>query len=65
MRLFGRLRGRHSTVYDEECVDSRSTESDNSEDVGSDGRAFGVQWLGSECGAFTAAEDNSNDSAGW
>jgi hypothetical protein len=62
MRLFGRLRGRHSTVYDEESVDSRSTESDNSEDVGSDGRAFGVQWLGSECGAL---EDNSNDSAGW
>jgi hypothetical protein len=65
MRLFGRLRGRHSTVYDEESVDSHSTESDNSEDVGSDGRGFGVQWLGSECGAFTAAEDNSNDSAGW
>jgi hypothetical protein len=36
MRLFGRLRGRHSTMHEDENVDSQSAESGDSDNVGSD-----------------------------
>jgi hypothetical protein len=68
MRLFGRRRGRHSLGHEtkDESVNSRSTESDDSEDVGLGDRAFGVQWSGSESGAFAATKDNSDDDEeGW
>jgi hypothetical protein len=67
MRSSGRLRGRHSPLNEDEdeSVDSRTTESDDSDNVGSDDRAFVAQWSGSESGAFTATKDNSDDDEGW
>jgi len=68
MRLFGRLRGRHSPGHEtkDETVNSRSTESDDSDKVGLGDRASGVQWSGSESGAFTATKDASDDDEeGW
>jgi hypothetical protein len=66
MRLFGRLRGQHLPEHEtkDESVNSRSTESDDSENVGLGDRASGVQWSGSESGAFTATKDNSDDDEG-
>jgi hypothetical protein len=64
MRLFGRLRGRHSSAHEtkDESVNSRSTELDDSENVGLGDRG----WSGSESGAFTATKDNSDDDEeGW
>jgi len=55
MRLFGRPRGRHPATHEDESVDSRSTDSGDSDNVGSDDRSLGVQWSGSE----------SDEDAGW
>jgi len=55
MRLFGRLRGRHSAMHEDENVDSQSAESGNSDNVGSHDRGLGVQLSGSE----------SDEDAGW
>lgn len=59
MRLFGRHCGhvgRHSRIDEDESFDSRSTETDGNDNVGSIENAFGVQWSGSES---TGAKDSS------
>lgn len=55
MHLFGRPRGRHPAMHEDESVDSRSADSGDSDNVGSDDRSLGVQWSGSE----------SDEDAGW
>lgn len=69
MRLFGRLCDQHTTL-DSNGIDSRFSESDDSDNVGSD--TFGSHWSGEEPRTFFAgvvAEEDSDtyedEDEGW
>jgi hypothetical protein len=64
MRLFGLVRGQRSFIPDDESgdsADSQFSESGDSDDIESDGGAFGVQWSGSGFGGFTAEEEGDEE----